>query len=505
MGMNTVMSVDRDIEFEVDWDFESPDFRRLVARPERMPEEMQSSTYYDTPDLRLWARGLTLQHRETAGSEQGEWTLRMPTETGAPSALSWAGKNGLVPEEAYRILRGTVRRSELTSVAEYDTTRRRLVMAAGTEEEPWGEVDDDLTTVRGGSNAGIRFRRISVHLWPGYPDVAESVLEHLQGCGAEVTEQSRLSFGLGDLSHRARPRSRGPRRHITLGDTIKASVGVALDRLLDRDYRVRIDFKSAQPHDVHQMRVAVRRLRSDLRTFGRTLDPVWLGHTVSDLRWLGEALGRVRDCDVVTARLRADLEQLHVEAGPAKALLRRLSDQRREETEQLEAALNDDRYIDLLDRLHAMLSGPLPVLGDTDVLSADVLPGLVRKRWRALRRKVREGGDRPGDRELHRMRIAAKRLRYAAEASVLVVGKPAKRTAKAAEKVQTVLGEFHDSVAAVGWIQDQSDDEPFTTGEAVTAGMLIRDERLQQARLRDSWVSEWKDLKRKKNLAWLSG
>jgi CHAD domain-containing protein len=504
--MNTVMMpVERDVEFDVDWDFESPDFRSLVKRPQRMPEELQSSTYYDTPDLRLWARGLTLWHRATVGSELGQWTLRMPTETGVPSALSWVGENDLVPEEVYRILRGTVRRSELTAVVEYATTRRRLVMAAGAEKEPWGEVDDDLTTVRGGSNSGTRFRRISVHLKPGYPDVAESVLEHLRGSGAEETEESRLSFGLGSTPYDDRPPNRSLRRHITIGDTIKANMAAGLDRLLDRDYRVRIDFKSAQPRDVHQMRVAARRLRSDLRTFGPALDPLWLGHTVTDLRWLGEALGGVRDCDVLATRLEAELDQLQGESKATNGLLAELSEQRRAATEQLEAAMNDDRYIDLLDRLHASLRGRLPALADTTVRSADVLPALVRKRWRSLRRRVRKGGDRPSDRELHRMRIAAKRLRYAAEASVPVIGKPAKRTAVAAENVQTVLGEFHDSVAAVQWLQGKSADEALTTAEASTAGMLIRDERLQQTRLRGSWVSDWKELKRKKNRAWLHG
>jgi hypothetical protein len=54
MCMNTVlMPVERDIEFDVAWDFESPDFRQLVERPQRMPEEIQNSLYYDTPDLRL--------------------------------------------------------------------------------------------------------------------------------------------------------------------------------------------------------------------------------------------------------------------------------------------------------------------------------------------------------------------------------------------------------------------------------------------------------------------
>ena len=298
-------------------------------------------------------------------------------------------------------------------------------------------------------------------------------------------------------------RPRAYRRGITVGDTITGSIWAALNRLLDHDYRVRIDFRRAQPHDIHQMRVAARRLRSDLRSFGSALDPVWLGHTVADLRWLGATLGQVRDCDVMATRFHDELEQSSAKGRRAAELLERLSEQRHTETEHLEAAMNSERYIDLLDRLHAAGRGPLPAVSDTSVLSVDVLPVLVQKRWRSLRRRVKRGGVRPTDRELHRMRIAAKRLRYAAEASVPAIGKRAKRTGVAAERVQTVLGELHDSVAAMDWIHGQLTDPAITPGEAFTAGWISRDEALRQLHLRREWRGAWQQLDHKKNRDWL--
>ena len=157
LGMNAEMTrMRRDIELDVDWEFESPDLRPLVERPQRMPEQLHRTTYYDTVDLRLWTRGLILDHSRMADSEVGRWTLRTPETGPRPDerSLQWRGERGRVPDEASRILLGTVRRSELSVVAEYDTTRRRLVLAAGPGDEPWGEIEDDLITVTGGSSDG---------------------------------------------------------------------------------------------------------------------------------------------------------------------------------------------------------------------------------------------------------------------------------------------------------------------------------------------------------------
>jgi CHAD domain-containing protein len=498
--------IGRAVELDVDWDFEPPDLRPLVERPQRMPEQLHRTTYYDTDDLRLWARGLILEHWRVADSEVGRWRLRSPgTECPADGSLHWTGEMGRLPGEASRILLGTVRRSELRVVAEYDTTRRRLLLTAGAGEEPWGEIYDDLITVRGGSNEGLRFRRISLVLQSGYPDAADSVLRCLRDSGATGADHPQLAFGLHPSAQGQRSSKPGAgRRPITVGDTIKGSLSAALNRLLDHDYRVRIDFGQVQAHDIHQMRVAARRLRSDLRTFGSSLDPVWLDHTVADLRWLGDMLGRVRDLDVLAARLDEELDQFELEGRRPDELVERLAEQRCIETGHLEAAMSSERYINLLDRLRAAARGPLPAVFDTSVRSVDVLPALVRKRWRALRRRVKRGGDRPTDRELHRMRIAAKRLRYAAEASVPAVGKRAKRTGVAAERLQTVLGELHDSVAAMEWIRRQLADPAITPGQAFAAGWLARDLALQQSHLRREWRSAWKRLEPKRNRDWLT-
>ena len=73
-------------------------------------------------------------------------------------------------------------------------------------------------------------------------------------------------------------------------------------RLLRHDPGVRLGIDI---EDVHQARVATRRLRSDLRTFQPLLDEAWADALRDELRWLGAELGRVRDAEVLRDRLRA--------------------------------------------------------------------------------------------------------------------------------------------------------------------------------------------------------
>jgi CHAD domain-containing protein len=101
------------------------------------------------------------------------------------------------------------------------------------------------------------------------------------------------------------------------------------------------------------------------------------------------------------------------------------------------------------------------------------------------------------------MRIAAKRLRYASETAIPVIGKAARRTAKAAERAQTFLGEFHDAVAAEQWLRAQVDDATLTPEAGFTAGILSCEQQRRQQQFRRRWRAVWKKLRRPKNRSWL--
>jgi CHAD domain-containing protein len=175
-------------------------------------------------------------------------------------------------------------------------------------------------------------------------------------------------------------------------------------------------------------------------------------------------------------------------------------------------AMDSDRYLTLLDRLHASAQSP-PFVGTArsgkkkgsglhpDHSAQQVLPKLVRRPWRKLRRTVRGVGAHPTDRQLHQIRIRAKRLRYAAEAAAPVVGKPARRMATAVEALQTVLGDHHDAVTAEDWFRREAAAGSSTV--AFSAGQVVAMQRQRQEHLRRRWRGVWASLDRKKRRRWL--
>src|SRR5205814_5216193 len=91
------------------------------------------------------------------------------------------------------------------------------------------------------------------------------------------------------------------------GDAVRAAMAAGVARLLRHDPGVRI---GDDPEDVHQARVATRRLRPDLRTFRPLLDQARSEALRDELKWLADLLGANRDADVLMERLREHADRL---------------------------------------------------------------------------------------------------------------------------------------------------------------------------------------------------
>ncbi len=199
------------------------------------------------------------------------------------------------------MLAAILRRATLKQMVGLETTRRRLMLrdVDGTSVE----LVDDMVTVIGGHRDGLRFRQLELEVGEEGGPMLDRVLEQLQAAGARPDDQPKLAIALG-LST-APGDEAGPlkRPDSSLGEVVRACIIDGLDRLLDHDYRLRLDPADPPAHDVHQARVATRRLRSDLKLYRPVLDPVWLSHTRADLKWLAMMLGEIRDLDVLAAGL----------------------------------------------------------------------------------------------------------------------------------------------------------------------------------------------------------
>ncbi|HEX4245687.1 MAG TPA: CYTH domain-containing protein, partial [Acidimicrobiales bacterium] len=253
--------LEQEVKLDVDLGFQVPDLTGVVkgAITDRRPTVRLAATYFDTPDLRLLERGMTLRRRRdhTAGGED-LWTLKLPSGKAASTLdrteISWPGSEPDIPEEARRLVRGIVRHASLGAVASLETTRQRVVLRDGAGTT-LGELDDDTVVVHGGAHDGRRFRQVEFELADGEGSVVDALVGRLGEAGAAIDRRGpKLVQALGVEPGTAGDR-RGPKlgSHATLGDVVKASISNALDRMLDNEYVIRMGSGDAEA--VHQVRV----------------------------------------------------------------------------------------------------------------------------------------------------------------------------------------------------------------------------------------------------------
>jgi CHAD domain-containing protein len=276
---------------------------------------------------------------------------------------------------------------------------------------------------------------------------------------------------------------------------VRAALSASIAQLIERDPGVRL---GDDPEDVHQARVATRRLRSTLRTFEPLLDPDWTKSLRDDLRDLGRKLGAVRDTEVLLDRLRARAEQLRPDdRDTAKRVLNELLERWDAARSALHDTLRSEEYTKLLDRLVDAAGDPalVPEAGGP---ADDVLPPLVRKPWERLQEAVETLESDPPDDALHDVRILTKRCRYAAETVAPVFGKQARAFARAMKDLQDVLGEHQDAVVAGAWLREAAR----SGGDAFVAGELASVEAQAAASSREAAPAAWKALSRKRLRFW---
>lgn len=175
------------------------------------------------------------------------------------------------------------------------------------------------------------------------------------------------------------------------------------------------------PEGVHQVRVAVRRLRAALTVFKEMLPPDQYERVGAELRWLGGALGPARNWDVFTGGILAKVDSELLGGDDYAALARRAEQERTAAHAAAAAALRSTRYTRTMLELARWLATrgwrDQPVSEGSALLMAPIgklAPDLLAGRDRKLKKRAR------GFAELdlkgrHRVRIAVKKLRYAAD------------------------------------------------------------------------------------------
>ncbi|MFE6024867.1 CYTH and CHAD domain-containing protein [Streptomyces niveus] len=450
------------------------------------------AVYHDTSDLRLTADSLTLRRR-TGGADEG-WHLKFPVGDGVRDEIQ-APLSDTLPDELAALVRSRVRGTRLIPVVRLRTSRATslLVDKAGRTlaEVALDTVHAERLLAGSGAGAGARtadWTEIEVELADdGDPALLDAVEKVLRKAGVRpASAASKLARALAETappttSHKA---AKTPERApVTAGDHVLAYLREQAGAIVSYDAAVR----RGLPDSVHQLRVATRRMRSAFRTYKKVLDRDASRPIGAELQWLAGELGVDRDQEVLAERLteRVGAHDTTLLLGPVHARLRIWDAEGRTDARAgTLAVLDSARYLRLLDSMEALLADP-PLLDGAGRKPAKALPRAIVKDYERLAGRVEHaltlapGEER--DLALHDARKAAKRARYAADAAVPALGKPAKRFSKRMKAVQSVLGDHQDSVVARDALRDLAIKAHAAGESAFTWGLLYGEEEARAA------------------------
>lgn len=436
-----------------------------------------AARYFDTADDRLAAAGLALRLRREGRSRwvqtlkgRGDGLMQRlehevvlgPRE---PATLDLARHDGTPAGEQLRAVLAGQRPVERFAT---DIVRlRRRLRTAG----PAGRAEVELAFDEGHVRAGAARQAVcelEFELMAGAPAALLAlagrwVARH--GLWLDVRSKAEVGHRLARAAAPAAPQATppivaarmGPRR--ALAALLQSCLAHALPNLAELAGPV-----DAAPADrveaVHQLRVALRRLRTALREFGAGVagvDPAWDGA----LAELFRGLGAQRDLDVVAAALAPARAAAHAaglgDPTPRSTRSATSAGARSDPAPALQAAA--------LQGLLLALIGFVLGAGEADDANAPAPPLLARARER-LKRLHRQVSAHAGrfdtlrDEERHRLRKRAKRLRYTLEFCAPLFGRKAcARYLDPLREVQQQLGELNDLALAEAWLAAQAGSE----------------------------------------------
>jgi CHAD domain-containing protein len=476
-------TLEREVKLTAERGFRLPE---LPGTP--LEARVFTSTYFDTDDHRLARAGVTLRRRVEHG--RGVWQLKLPRGA-ARLELEAPGGPTAPPPDMLDLLTAYRRDHELEPVAKLRTHRSGVRVTNGGG--PVADVTVDLVAVMSGRRIARSFREIEAELVNGSERALERIEKALRAAGAKDGDGRPKVFQALDLDPPAEVAS--PSASAPATEHLTAMLRRQERAILAHDPGTRL---GTDPEQLHQLRVATRRLRAFLRAARPLLDAEWAEALRAELAWLGGALGPVRDLDVLLEHLRDDAAGL--EPREQRALRRvfdQIEDERRSARQTLLEALRSDRYLALLDRLETAVAAP------AFVESATSVGEIAAAEFKKLRRQVKSLPPDPTDDELHEVRIRGKRARYAAELAESSVGKRATRFIAESKVFQDVLGDHQDAAVAETRVRAALTQ---LGGEALAfaAGRLVEREHVRRRAARAAFPDAWKQLAKRGKEAWRS-
>lgn len=422
----------------------------------RARTEMLNATYYDTPDLALWRAGITVRLRSEGGR-----IVQTVKSAGSRTAGLFSRREWECPSPTGELHRPHLTATELPPLCRSKTLdalgavftthiRRTIHILKGPDWEV--ELAIDSGTVQAGDRV-MPLAEIELELKAGSPDhlygLAEAIATALP-CRVPTRAKSDHGFQLA-LGEDIRPTKAPPLAldpDMSVAQAFQAIARNCLYHLLASEACL------PGPHGseaVHQMRVALRRLRSALKVFRAVVTDDELGPLRDEIAWLLSHLGPARDADVFLAGIVAPVMADHPDTPALLALCQDWTSERDTAFATARAAAADRRFALLALRLGRWIDHGAWTTGD---LGRAPLTPFARRVLRRLRRRLLDaGGARLGDlptAELHGVRILGKQMRYGGEFFASLYPKSTSRTFLALlAQLQDQLGLLNDLAVAV--------------------------------------------------------
>jgi triphosphatase len=379
------------------------------------------STYFDTADRALARRGLSLRVRERDGNfvqtvkstasgfglARGEWEDAIAgaepdpdaPETGDFLAPDITGR--LTPLFRTEIDRRTIDLAPAPGACiEAAIDRGRVYAPARDAEEPVSELELELKS--------------------GPPSALYDVALALVAVAPVRLERRSKSERGYRLAAEAAPVAAAHAASIDLdpelsGDETLRRIGLAcLDQILGNEAAVLAGLSEG----IHQMRVAVRRLRAILSAFGRMLPSNQRRLVSAELRWLADALGPARNLDVFATALVAPAAKALAEPDGIAALAAAAERRRKAAYAEAAEAVRSVRYTGLMLRQLRWFDASgwreSPASQELRGAVAGLAPRILDRRQRIVKGRAK-GFARQSARQRHKLRIALKKLRYATD------------------------------------------------------------------------------------------
>ena len=418
-------------------------------RLERSGAITHEDRYLDTEDWLLHRAGLQLRLRR-----EGDTVTLQAKTLARPGAemLERTEWQQPAPEEDppwHQIPHGPVAGllQPLASLHVLSRLRVRANVAADREIFRWMRQDQLLGSVS--LDRLPHYRELEIELMENAPDALGDARAAIEGSlGVHPSSETKLDAALEaegihvpTLDEARFVYSDGD----TLGDVARKNIGRQLARMLWNEAGSRLGI---DPEYVHDMRVATRRLRTALRVLDGALRAPTRARLGRELRWIGRALGRVRDCDVelmTVARMTKDATS--AERAALAVFRNEIEIRRARRRADLIARLDSPRFAALRaearpwiqmrpdTRLKKGAQAPAYIVG----------PRIVAEWDRRMLDACDEARRRPTAANVHQLRIAIKRVRYAVEYFSDLEGPGAGRRAKRLGRLQNMLGARQDA------------------------------------------------------------